>query len=79
MAKRVVEFSCGGYKIRNFPKEIIDFWINGELSKMGIILVKKKIKNWWWVFMNIWSKKHISDKKFFDNFLTKKKNVRPNV
>ena len=29
--------------------------------------------------MNIWSKKHISDKKIFDNFVTKKKNVQPNV
>ena len=42
MATRVVEFSNGVYKIRNFSKEIIDFWINGELSKMGIILVIKK-------------------------------------
>ena len=29
--------------------------------------------------MNIWSEKHISDKKIFDNFVIKKKNVRANV
>ena len=43
MAIRVAEFSRGGYKIRKsfakestYPKEIIEFWINGELSKMVI-------------------------------------------
>ena len=42
MAMRVVEFSSGGYKVRKFfakestyQKEIIEFWINGELSKLG--------------------------------------------
>ena len=42
MAIRVVEFSSGGYKIRKkfakestYPKKIVEFWINGELSKIG--------------------------------------------
>ena len=44
MAIRVVEFSGGGYKVRKifakestYPKEIsnFEFWINGELSKIG--------------------------------------------
>ena len=42
MAIRVVEFSSGGYKIRKifalestYQKEIIEFWINVELSKIG--------------------------------------------
>ena len=42
MAIRAVKFSSGGYKIRKilakestYPKEIIEFWINGELSKIG--------------------------------------------
>ena len=42
MAIQIVEFSSGGYKIRKifalestYPKEIIEFWINDELSKIG--------------------------------------------
>ena len=43
MAIRVVKFSSvGTYNIKNifakestYPKEIIEFWINGELSKIG--------------------------------------------
>ena len=42
MAIQVVEYSTGGYKIREifalestYPQEIIEFWINGELSKIG--------------------------------------------
>ena len=43
MAVRVVEFSIGGYKIRKMPKNQhtqrkllnFEFWINGELSKIG--------------------------------------------
>jgi hypothetical protein len=42
MAIRVVEFSNRGYKIRkNFASEstyskiIIEFWVNGEVSKIG--------------------------------------------
>ena len=37
-----MKFSSGGYKIRKilakestYPKEIIEFWINGKLSKIG--------------------------------------------
>ena len=48
MAIRVVEFSSGGYKIRKifalestYPKEIIEFWIDNELSKIGINLAIK--------------------------------------
>jgi hypothetical protein len=44
MVIRVVEFSNGGYKIRKvfakesrYPKEIIEFWINGEQSKTAKI------------------------------------------
>jgi hypothetical protein len=40
MEIRVVEFSNGGYKVRNifayestYSKEIIEFWFNGELTK----------------------------------------------
>ena len=44
MAIRVVEFSNGGYKIRKifakestYPMKLLnfEFWINGELSKIG--------------------------------------------
>ena len=42
MAKWVVDFLSRGYKIRKifakestYQKEIIEFWINGELSKIG--------------------------------------------
>ena len=44
MAIRVVEFSNGGYKIRKifaqesiYLKKMIEFWINGELSKSAKI------------------------------------------
>ena len=44
MAIWIVEFSNGGYKIRmifveesTYPKEIIEFWINGEMSKSAKI------------------------------------------
>ena len=50
MAIRVVEFSNGGYKIRNifayestYPKEIIEFWINGQLPKIGHHFINKTI------------------------------------
>ena len=52
MAVRIVEFSCGGYKIRNifaeestYSKEIIEIenWINGEVSKRAKIWLSKSI------------------------------------
>ena len=46
-----MKFSSGGYKIRKilakestYPKEIIEFWINGELSKIGYHFSDKVIQ-----------------------------------
>ena len=44
MAIRVVEFSSGVYKIRNELLNL-EFWIIGELSKIGHHFINKVIKN----------------------------------
>ena len=54
MAIRVVEFSNGGTKLERFlpqnqhtERKLLNFenWVNGEMSKMSIILISKVIKN----------------------------------
>ena len=61
MAIPVVEFSSGGYKIRKIfarestcSKEIIEFWINAELAKIGHHFSnKKELKNDFYQKMSI--------------------------
>ena len=65
----VVEFLVQGYKIRNilawkstYPMEMIEFWefvywCCVELSKIGIILVIKLFKTWYYQKCQVWKEK----------------------